>query len=36
MIFIVYHRVILIYFRAKSEMVARLRGHDKFFGHVRR
>ncbi|NDH67799.1 MAG: hypothetical protein EBY22_07865, partial [Gammaproteobacteria bacterium] len=29
-------RVILIYFSAKSEMVARLRGHDRFFCHVRR
>ena len=36
MIFIVCQRVILIYFSAKSEMVARLRGHDRFFCHVRR
>jgi len=35
MIFIVCQRVILIYFSAKSEMVARLRGHDRFFCHVR-
>ena len=34
MIFIVCQRVILIYFSAKSEMVARLRGHDRFFCHV--
>ncbi len=31
MIFIVCQRVILIYFSAKTEMVARLRGHDRFF-----
>ena len=36
MIFIVCQRVILIYFSAKSEMVARLRGHERFFCHVRR
>ncbi len=36
MIFIVCQRIILIYFCAKSEMVARLRGHDRFFCHVRR
>ncbi|AHE66733.1 hypothetical protein Loa_01178 [Legionella oakridgensis ATCC 33761 = DSM 21215] len=36
MIFIVCQRVILIYFRAKPEMVARLRGHDRFFCHVQR
>jgi hypothetical protein len=36
MILIVCQRVILIYFSAKSEMVARLRGHDRFFCHVRR
>ncbi len=36
MIFIVCQRVILIYFSAKTEMVARLRGHDRFFCHVQR
>jgi len=34
MILIVCQRVILIYFSAKPEMVARLRGHDRFFCHV--
>ncbi len=29
-------RVILIYFSAKIEMIARLRGHDRFFCHVQR
>jgi len=34
MIFIVCQRGILIYFSAKPQMVARLRGHDSFFCHV--
>ncbi len=36
MIFILWQRVILSYFSAKPEMVARLRGHDRFFCHVQR
>ena len=36
MIFIVCQRVISFYYRAKPQMVARLRGHDRFFCHVHR